>query len=113
MPFLIGKGFSRSVTSRTSGRGSGMAGPVNLVAAPAGGPMAGPLVLVGRKFAPALLDRELAAWREGTAGRQVGQRGPDALDLLQPPLRHAAAAAAHEFKSRDRGHQPVRVGMQR
>src|SRR5579864_6385117 len=95
-PFLTGKCFFRFVTSSTGAALWPTAAAVSdrLRAAaslaieplrmPAGGPVSGTLLLVGRVERAALVVRKGAARRKRAAGRQVGQSRYHAGDFLQP-----------------------------
>src|SRR5262249_3791116 len=123
-PWRMSKCFLRSRTSSTGGEAcplaearavvavSAIAASEDLVRAPAGGPVARALLLVGREGGAAAVLRIGAARRKNAAGRQVAERRDHAGDLLQPRGR-ALADAMHDGEARDRGHQAARVGMLR
>src|ERR1043166_8359994 len=92
----MAKCFLRSRTSSTGGgascpvagarvavAASAMTVPKDLVRAPARGPVARTLLLVGREGGAAAVLRIRAARRKHAAGRQVAQRRHHAGDLLQ------------------------------
>src|SRR5690242_5299060 len=126
-PFLTGKCFFRLATSSTgaalwptvvavSGRVSVAASlAIKPLGVPAGGPVAGAFLLVGRVERAAFVVGEWAARRKRTARRQVGQGRHHAGDLLEPAvsLCRRFRLAGDDREMRDRGEEAVRVGMLR
>src|SRR5579862_7715091 len=123
-PFLTGKYFFRLSTSSTGGRlcraAAEVADPsrvtmsaIEPLGMPAGGPVAGALLLVGWIERPAMVIGIGTARRERAARRQVGQGRHHAGNLLQPPVGGAGGVAADHRQMRDRGEEPVRVGVHR
>src|SRR5215510_16395087 len=119
MPFWTAKCFLRFFTSSTGVPAttvetrphSRIGRSVELAGTPAGGPVAGPLFLVGGKCFAAPLFGEDAARRERTPLGQIAKRRNDAWNFLQATIR-PFDLAAHQSKAWDRGHQAVGVGMQ-
>src|SRR5690242_13253315 len=115
-PLCSGKCFFNPLTSSTGApflaSGALIAVSIEFVRAPAGGPVARPLLLVIRIAFAAEFDRMLAARREHASGRQIGQGRHGAGNLLQA-LDRGRLLSAHQRQFRNRGHQPVRIGMLR
>src|SRR6202142_307377 len=118
-PLRTGKCFLRSRTSSTAGRAepllaraSAIAVTEQLSGTPARRPMARAFFLVRRIGGPAAVFGVHAARRKHAAFRQIGQSRHHSGDFLQP-AGSALRLAAHQIETRDRGHQPVRVGMLR
>src|SRR5262245_9727565 len=108
-PLRRGKYFLRSRTSSTV---SGMAFPVKLARAPAGGPMTGAFFLVNGILRAATVLGVRAARRKHAAGWEIAERRHDARNFLQP-LDSTGLSRAHRGEPRDRAHETVRIGMLR
>src|SRR5215471_13241259 len=108
-PLRMGKCFLRSRTSSTV---SGMAVPVKLVRAPAGGPMAPAFFLVRRILRATTILGVRAAWRKHAPRREIAERRHGARNFLQP-LDRADIFPAHRGQPRYRAHETVRIGMLR
>src|ERR1019366_9146714 len=117
-PLRTGKCFLRSRTSSTAGReplvapASAIALTEQLSGTPARCPVARAFFLVIGIGAAAALLGVGAARREHAALRQIGQCWHHAGDFLQAPA-GVLVLPAHQRQSRDRGYQPVRIGMLR
>src|SRR5215831_18932444 len=111
-PFRIGKCFLRSCTSSTIPFGSGIAIPIKLTRTPASGPMAWELLFVIGIPVAAAVHGVRAARREHTAHGEMAQRRHHAGNFLKP-IRVVLGLAPHEWKPRDRCHQPLRIGVLR
>src|SRR5919206_3200741 len=72
---------------------------------PAGGPVARPLLLIGRILGPAQLVRIGAARREAAAGREIRQRRHHAGDLPEPL--GLGRRTGQEPEMRDRAQEPM------
>src|SRR5207302_8571791 len=86
---------------------------IKLLRMPAGRPMPGTLLLIGREERAAALVGIGTARRERTSRRQVGQRRHLTRNLLETAMGRHTGLAANDREMRDRGHQPVRVAAQR
>src|SRR5204863_10039322 len=89
------------------------ASTIKLLRVPARRPMPGALLLEGREERAAAIVGVGAARRERAARRQVSQRRHLTRDLLETAIGGNAGIAADHGEMRDRGHQAMRVGVQR
>ncbi len=107
LPHLQDRRHGRRALRRCGGRpASAMPGSEEALRAPAGGPMAGPLFLVGRIVRAAAVVGESAARREHAAFGQVRQRRHDAGDLVE-------AAAAPSISPRIRPSRGIEASRPR